>query len=141
MTVHVINGPNLDRLGKREPEVYGLESLEQLQAWLERQCPADRLVFFQSNHEGALIDALHAAEDENADGVVLNAAGYTHTSIALRDAIKSITVPVVEVHLSNIHARESFRRRTVTGEAARGVISGLGKFGYLAAIEYLRRGE
>jgi 3-dehydroquinate dehydratase-2 len=141
VTVHVINGPNLDRLGKREPEVYGLESLEQLQAWLERQCPADRLVFFQSNHEGALIDALHAAEDENADGVVLNAAGYTHTSIALRDAIKSITVPVVEVHLSNIHARESFRRRTVTGEAARGVISGLGKFGYLAAIEYLRRGE
>lgn len=141
MTVHVINGPNLDRLGKREPDVYGLESLEQLQAWLERQCPADRLVFVQSAHEGALIEALHAAEDENADGVVLNAAGYTHTSIALRDAIKAITVPVVEVHLSNIHARESFRRRTLTGEAARGVISGLGKFGYLAAIEFLRRGE
>lgn len=141
MTVHVINGPNLDRLGKREPDIYGLESLEQLQAWLERQCPADRLVFVQSAHEGTLIEALHAAEDENADGVVLNAAGYTHTSIALRDAIKAITVPVVEVHLSNIHARESFRRRTLTGEAARGVISGLGKFGYLAAIEFLRRGE
>jgi 3-dehydroquinate dehydratase-2 len=139
--VHVINGPNLDRLGKREPDVYGMESLEQLQAWLERQCPADRLVFFQSSHEGALIDAIHTAEDENADGIVLNAAGYTHTSIALRDAIKAVAVPVVEVHLSNIHAREPFRRRTLTGEAARGVISGLGKFGYLAAIEYLRRGE
>lgn len=141
MIVHVINGPNLDRLGKREPDVYGMESLEQLQAWLERQCPADRLVFFQSSHEGALIDAIHTAEDENADGIVLNAAGYTHTSIALRDAIKAVAVPVVEVHLSNIHAREPFRRRTLTGEAARGVISGLGKFGYLAAIEYLRRGE
>lgn len=141
MIVHVINGPNLDRLGRREPDVYGMESLEQLQAWLERQCPADRLVFLQSSHEGALIDAIHAAEDENADGIVLNAAGYTHTSIALRDAIKAVSVPVVEVHLSNIHARESFRRRTLTGEAARGVISGLGKFGYLAAIEFLRRGE
>ncbi|MCA9786042.1 MAG: 3-dehydroquinate dehydratase [Candidatus Cloacimonetes bacterium] len=141
MNVHVINGPNLDRLGKREPEVYGLESLEQLQAWLERQCPADQLTFVQSSHEGALIDALFAAEDENADGVVLNAAGYTHTSIALRDAVKTVNTPVIEVHLSNIHAREEFRRRTLTGETAKGVISGLGKFGYLAAIEFLRRGE
>ena len=134
MIVHVINGPNLDRLGKREPDVYGMESLEQLQAWLERQCPADRLVFFQSSHEGALIDAIHTAEDENADGIVLNAAGYTHTSIALRDAISAGGTPTIEIHLSNVHAREEFRHRSLIAPVVKGVIAGFGPESYILAL-------
>ncbi len=139
MRIHVINGPSLDRLGKREPEIYGRESLEDIRQWLERQCAGDELSFFQSALEGQLIEALFRAEDEGADGVILNPASYSHTSLALADALSALHLPVVEVHLSNIHGREEIRRRTLTGACCKGVISGLGKFGYLAAIEYLRR--
>ena len=137
--IWVLNGPNLNRLGKREPDVYGRDTLADLDArWrmlavelgVELRCE-------QSNHEGALIDWLHEAEDAGARGVVLNPGGFTHTSVALRDAIASITVPVIEVHLSNVHARESFRHTTLVGAVVVGTISGLGAAGYELALRYL----
>lgn len=135
----VLHGPNLDRLGRREPEVYGRQTLAEVDA----ACTAlaASLGFDvqarQSAHEGALIDWLHEAEDAGAAGIVINPGGYTHTSVALRDAIASIAVPVVEVHLSNVHAREPFRHITLTGAVCAGTISGLGAEGYLAALRYL----
>ena len=137
--IWVLNGPNLNRLGKREPEVYGRDTLADLEArW---QTLAGELGVAlrceQSNHEGMLIDWLHEAEDAGAVGVVLNPGGFTHTSVALRDAIASVQVPVVEVHLSNVHAREPFRHRTLVGAVVVGTISGLGAAGYELAIRYL----
>jgi len=134
----VLNGPNLNRLGLREPEVYGKETLAALNERIEfrareLQVPVE---FFQSNHEGELIDRIHAAAD-NARGIILNPGGYTHTSVALRDAVASISTPVIEVHISNIFARESFRHQTIVSGACRGVISGLGTKGYLIALEFL----
>ena len=135
----VLNGPNLNRLGTREPEVYGHETLGDL----ETRCRSLGEVLGvdvrceQSNHEGALIDWLHEAGDTGALGVVLNPGGLTHTSVALRDAIASIDVPVVEVHLSNVHAREPFRHSTLVGAVVAGTISGLGSAGYELAMRYL----
>ena len=134
----IMNGPNLNRLGMREPEIYGRETLDELNARIRTR--ADQLgvavEFFQSNHEGALIDRLHAAADAAA-GVILNPGGLAHTSVALRDAVASISIPVVEVHLSNIFARERFRHRSVLSGACVGVISGLGAVGYILALEFL----
>jgi 3-dehydroquinate dehydratase-2 len=135
----VLHGPNLDRLGRREPEVYGRQTL----AEIDGACAdlAASLGFAletrQSAHEGALIGWLHEAADTGAAGVVLNPGGYTHTSVALRDAIAGIDVPVVEVHLSNVHAREPFRHVSLTGAVCVGTIAGLGAEGYLAALRYL----
>jgi 3-dehydroquinate dehydratase II len=137
--IFVLNGPNLNRLGRREPTVYGRATI----ADLEMRCAAAaaehgaRLRFEQTNHEGALIDLLHQAGDDGARGVVLNPGGLTHTSVALRDAITSIDVPVVEVHLSNVHAREAFRHTSLIAGVARGSIVGLGVEGYVLAIRYL----
>lgn len=135
----VLNGPNLNRLGKREPEVYGKETLEDLKAMLEMVASGlgVGLRFLQSNHEGALIDALHQAADDGLSGVIFNPGAYSHYSIALRDAVQSISVPVIEVHISNVHAREEFRHKCVTAGAAKGVIAGLGLRGYVAALHYL----
>jgi 3-dehydroquinate dehydratase II len=138
-TLLVLHGPNLDRLGRREVGVYGRTTLAEVNEACART--AAELGFAlqarQSAFEGELIGWLHAAEDEGVAGVVMNPGGYTHTSVALRDAIASITVPVVEVHLSNVHAREPFRHVTLTGAVAVGTIAGLGVEGYLAALRFL----
>ncbi len=135
MKILILNGPNLNLLGSREPQVYGSETFEQVLAQLRTQFATHALDYFQSNHEGALIDKLQAAG--NYDGVVLNAGAYAHTSIALHDAIKAIAVPVVEVHISNVYARESYRHHSVISAACKGVIVGLGTQGYALAVQAL----
>jgi 3-dehydroquinate dehydratase-2 len=134
----VLNGPNLNRLGLREPEVYGNETLAALNERLSARARELNvpLEFFQSNHEGELIDCIHAAADR-ARGIILNPGGFAHTSVALRDAVASIPTPVIEVHISNIFAREPFRHQTIVSGACLGVISGLGTNGYLVALEFL----
>ena len=138
MKILIINGPNLNLLGEREPEVYGAESLEQINQWLRQHpsCSSHELQFFQSNHEGALIDELHN-QRHWADGVVLNAGGLTHTSVSLRDAVVGCQMPTIEVHLSDIHARETFRDFSYLKDVCLAQISGRGKQGYLDAIVYL----
>lgn len=135
MRVLVLNGPNLNLLGTREPETYGAKTLNDLETLMMERFPEVEFTFEQSNYEGTLIDSLHAAREY--DGIVLNAAAYTHTSIALRDAIAAIEVPTIEVHLSNVHAREEFRHRSLIAPVCRGVISGLGMTGYILATEAL----
>ncbi len=140
-TVFVLNGPNLNLLGSREPEIYGSETLDDIAGALEDRAREIGLAVDvrQSNHEGHLIDWLHEANAAAARAVILNAGGLTHTSVALHDAVKAIAVPVIEVHLSNPQARESFRRRSLVAAAARGSISGLGSLGYLLALDAAAR--
>jgi 3-dehydroquinate dehydratase-2 len=135
--VYVLNGPNLNRLGKREPEIYGSQTLDDIGAMLAERARAlgMSIAMHQSNHEGALVDWLHEAEDSGAHAVLLNAGAYTHTSIALLDAIRSIKVPVIEVHLSNPHTREHFRHTSWVGMAAKGTIAGFGAHSYMLALE------
>lgn len=137
MKILVVNGPNLNLLGTREPDVYGRLTLHELDARCREWGAAhDALVECrQSNHEGELIEWMHGADEEGVSGIVLNAGAYTHTSIALRDAIAAISVPVIEVHLSNVHARERFRHRSHLAAVCTGTITGLGAAGYRAAIE------
>ncbi|MDE2826670.1 MAG: type II 3-dehydroquinate dehydratase [Bacteroidota bacterium] len=136
-TILVLNGPNLNLLGTREPEKYGHTTLEELEVKLQRSFPDVHLSFYQSNHEGELIDRLHQARESGTSGVVFNPGAYSHTSIALRDAIKAIDLPVVEVHISNIHARESFRHSSYLAPVCAGQICGLGIEGYSLAIRWL----
>lgn len=135
--IFVLNGPNLNLLGLREPEIYGSDTLDDIAADLEDRGQALGLDIDmrQSNHEGHLIDWLHEAQASGAKAVLLNAGAYTHTSVALYDAIRSITTPVIEVHLSNPHAREEFRHLSWVGRAARGTICGFGAASYLLALE------
>ncbi|MGE4304637.1 MAG: type II 3-dehydroquinate dehydratase [Novosphingobium sp.] len=135
--VYVLNGPNLNRLGKREPGIYGSQTLEDITALLvERGQALDcDIEMRQTNHEGHLVDWLHEADDEGAHAVLLNAGAYTHTSVALLDAIRAISVPVIEVHLSNPHTREAFRHVSWVGQAAKGTIAGFGAQSYLLALE------
>ena len=137
MTILILNGPNLNLLGTREAAHYGTASLAELEESLQAAFPAADLLFFQSNHEGDLLDRLHEAHEDGAGGVVFNPGGFTHTSVALRDAVATIRPPVVEVHLSNIHGREAFRRVSRTAPACTGQISGLGAAGYHLAVQYL----
>lgn len=134
----VIHGPNLNMLGTREPEKYGMATLEEInRELLEKGKSASAQVdFFQSNHEGAIVDCIQAARGKY-DGLIINPAAYTHTSIAIRDAILVLDIPVVEVHLSNIYKREEFRHRSMLADVATGQISGFGKTGYLLAIDAL----
>jgi 3-dehydroquinate dehydratase-2 len=140
-TVFVLNGPNLNLLGTREPEVYGSDTLDDIAVRLEERArPLGLAVDMrQSNHEGHLIDWLHEANAEGAKAVILNAGAYTHTSIALRDAIAAIAVPVIEVHLSNPHAREHFRHRSHVAPVAKGMIAGFGAMGYELALDAAAR--
>ena len=136
--VLVVHGPNLNLLGTREPEIYGQETLADINASLSSQAKAAsvELISFQSNHEGDLIDRIQAARSERVAFIVINPGGYTHTSVALRDALAAVAIPFVEVHLSNIHAREPFRRHSYFSDIAAGVICGLGSHGYRLALDF-----
>ena len=135
MKVLIINGPNLNLLGRREPTIYGKQSFEEYFETLQMEFPGITLHYFQSNSEGALIEKIHEA-GFSYNGIVLNAGAYTHTSIALADAVSAIESPVIEVHISNVHARESFRHRSYLGPVCVGSIVGLGLKGYQLAVEY-----
>lgn len=136
MNILIINGPNLNLLGSREPNVYGHQSMEEVNAYIREYFKRVKVSFFQSNHEGEIIDQLQAAGDKY-DGVVINPGALTHYSYAIRDAIASINLPVVEVHISNIAAREPFRRKSVITEVCAGSISGFGIYGYILATQAL----
>ena len=141
MKIMIINGPNLNMLGIREKNIYGTFTYEDLCKYIEtypnyKEKDID-FTFLQTNHEGEIVDYLHKAYTEKYDGVVLNAGGYTHTSVAIHDAIKAVSIPIVEVHISNIHAREEFRKVCMTSPACVGQITGLGKLGYVLAVVYL----
>lgn len=131
----ILNGPNLNLLGKREPGVYGNESFEDYFKKLKELFPEQDLYYFQSNHEGALIDKIHEV-GFSFDGIIINAGGYTHTSVALADALSAVTTPAVEVHISNIHAREAFRHHSYLTRVCKGMICGLGLKGYEMAIRF-----
>ena len=137
MRILIINGQNLDILGKREPEIYGTMSLWDIENRLKAKFSNVKLEFYQSNSEGPIIDALHKALDGVTGGVVLNPGAFTHYSYAIRDAAAALKVPVIEVHLSNVHSREEFRRESVIAPACKGVIAGLGVRGYELAVEYI----
>ncbi len=140
-TIFVLNGPNLNLLGTREPDVYGHDTLDEIAGQLEDRARALdlKIDMRQSNHEGHLIDWLHEAQADGAKAVILNAAGFTHTSVALHDAVKAITTPVIEVHLSNPHAREAFRHVSRISAVVRGTISGFGALSYSLALEAAAR--
>jgi 3-dehydroquinate dehydratase-2 len=135
-TVFVLNGPNLNLLGTREPRIYGTQTLADIGSMLEQRAKALKLNLDirQSNHEGALVDWLHEAMAK-ASAVIINAGGYAHSSVAIRDAVAALPIPVIEVHLSNIYAREGFRRQSLVGQVARGSIIGLGPLGYVLALD------
>ena len=140
-TIFVLNGPNLNLLGLREPEIYGSDTLDDIAGMMEDRARALGLTIDlrQSNHEGHLIDWLHEAQAAGAKAVIINPGGLTHTSVALHDAVKAVTTPVIEVHLSNPHAREAFRHRSFVSPAARGTIAGFGALSYLLALEAAAR--
>jgi 3-dehydroquinate dehydratase-2 len=134
----LLNGPNLNLLGTREPEVYGKATLADIEHAATAQAGAAGATIscFQSNHEGALIDRIHAAKSEGVDAIVINPGGLTHTSVALRDALAGVAIPFIEVHISNVHQRESFRHHSFLSSIAQGVICGLGVKGYRFAIDF-----
>lgn len=138
-TYAILNGPNLNWLGKREPHIYGSKTLADLETILRAEAAklGVSVECFQSNHEGELVDKIYALAQSGASGIILNAGALTHTSIALRDAISGVGIPTIEVHISNVYKREDFRHHSYTAPVARGVIAGLGLEGYLAALRFL----
>jgi len=139
MNILIINGPNLNLLGARDPEVYGKETLQDIHAELREQYPDHSFNFYQSNIEGELINCIQEAMKDDTDALIINPGGYSHTSVALRDALDAISIPKVEVHLSNIHGREAFRDRSVTGAVMNGIITGFGKHSYALGVEAIER--
>lgn len=139
MKVLIINGPNLNLLGKREPEVYGTKSMDSVLEFLSTKCEIE---YFQSNHEGEIIDKLHCVGfDHSYEGIVLNAGAYTHTSLAIADAIAAIELPVIEVHISNVYCREEIRHRSLISSVCKGVIAGFGLKSYVLGVEALVGGH
>lgn len=138
-TILVIHGPNLNLLGKREPEVYGYLTLEDINQQLTAQAEKATLQLdtFQSNWEGAIVDRIHQAQQDDVQYIIINPAALTHTSVAVRDALLGVAIPFIEVHLSNVHARETFRHHSYLSDKAIGVICGLGAKGYAAALDYV----
>ncbi len=140
MKLLIVNGPNLNLLGQREPGIYGHESMDACLDALRKRFPNDEIGYYQSNVEGFLIDRLQQAIAEGVEGVVLNAGAYTHTSVALHDCIRSLHFPVIEVHISNVHQREEFRHHSMISAACKGVICGFGLHSYTLAVEALKLG-
>ena len=134
--IHILNGPNLNLLGEREPEIYGPESIDDIQKLIEDFAKSKNaeIIFKQTNHEGELIEMIHDAR-KKSDGLIINPAGYTHTSVAIYDALLSLSIPIIEVHISNIYKREKFRHSSYVSMAANSVISGFGIDGYIFALE------
>jgi len=141
MKIFILNGPNLNMLGKRDAGQYGSDTLEDIEHMLIDSFPAHEMTFFQSNIEGELVNAIQSLVDEESgfDGVIANFGGYTHTSVAIRDALEILEIPVIEVHLSNIHAREEFRETSLTGAMAKGIITGFGKHSYVLGVYAMER--
>ncbi|MGG5890408.1 type II 3-dehydroquinate dehydratase [Falsiroseomonas sp. HC035] len=137
-TLHVLNGPNLNRLGKREPAIYGHTTLAQVEAMCREAAGADALVFRQTNYEGQLVEWIHEAIDESADGIVINPAGLTFSSIPVLDALKMFAGPIIELHISNIHRREAIYHRSLISPVATAVIAGLGAQGYATAVRSMQ---
>ena len=137
-TIHVLNGPNLNRLGKREPEIYGTTTLAEVEAMCHAAAGDDTVVFRQTNYEGQMVDWIHEATDGDASGIVINPAGLTFTSIPVLDALKMFKAPIVELHISNIHRREALYHRSLVSTVATAVIAGLGARGYATALRALR---
>ena len=137
MKILILNGPNLNLLGKREPEIYGSESFEDYFGKLQERFSTVELSYFQSNHEGEVIDRLHEVLEESLDAMVINLGAFTHYSYAIYDALRMVKVPAIEVHISHIYRREDFRHTSVTAPACEGLITGLGKEGYALAIQWL----
>ena len=135
MKIFVLNGPNLNLLGKRDLGIYGSKTLADIENKLQEQFPDIKFEFLQSNHEGELIDAIHKARDGSVDALIANWGGFTHSSVAIHDALELLEIPKVEVHLSNIHAREEYRERSITGKAMDGIITGFGVDSYLLGVE------
>jgi 3-dehydroquinate dehydratase-2 len=138
MRIFVLNGPNLDMLGKREPEKYGSQTLKDLEDLIRDTYPSHIFTFFQNNHEGNIIEQLHELMNQpEAEGLIANFAGFTHSSVAIRDALHMLSIPKIEVHITNIHAREPFRHQSITAGACNGVIAGFGFNSYLLAVRAL----
>lgn len=139
LKIGLLNGPNLDRLGKREPQIYGSTTLPQIEEIVVAKAKSMELVMdtYQSNHEGSLIDKIHEWADAGFKGLILNPGGFTHTSVALRDAVVASGLITIEVHLSNIHAREDFRHKSLISGVSNAVIAGMGHWGYISATDYL----
>lgn len=139
MKILIVNGPNLNLLGKRNPGVYGTGSLKDLEVFLRDEFPKHELSFYQSNVEGELINRVQEALEDGTEGLVINPGGYSHTSVALRDALEPLALPKVEVHISNIHGREDFREKSVTGGIMNGIITGFGKYSYVLGIRAIEQ--
>ena len=135
MTFMILNGPNLNLLGERDAKTYGAETLSEIEKLLKKRYPDIDFIFVQSNHEGDLVDAIQSARTGSVDAIVANWGGFTHTSVAIHDALELLEIPKVEVHISNIHAREEFRERSITGRAMNGIITGFGVNSYLLGVE------
>ena len=139
MKILLLNGPNLNLLGRRKADIYGGESFEDILESLRLDFPAAEILYFQSNHEGGLIDRLHQSLNESLDGLVINAGALTHYSYALRDALEILSIPKVEVHISHIFSREAFRHTSVISPVCHGMISGMGRDGYRLALLWLQK--